>query len=171
MGQFALFTYLRPFLETVTQVSVSTLSLLLLVIGVAGFIGTVVIGTLLKRGLYGPLVTIPTLMAVIAVALIPLGAWVVPVAVLLGLWGLMATATPVGWWSWIAQAMPHDAEAGGGLMVAVIQFAIALGSTVGGVLFDASGYQSTFVASGLVLLIGAFLSFQTSRAQARQSAA
>ena len=171
MGQFALFTYLRPFLETVTQVSVSTLSLLLLVIGVAGFIGTVVIGTLLKRGLYGPLVTIPTLMAVIAVALIPLGAWVVPVAVLLGLWGLMATATPVGWWSWIAQAMPHDAEGGGGLMVAVIQFAIALGSTVGGVLFDASGYQSTFVASGLVLLIGAFLSFQTSRAQARQSAA
>ena len=63
--------------------------------------------------------------------------------------------------------MQHDAEAGGGLMVAVIQFAIALGSTVGGVLFDASGYQSTFVASAVVLLIGAFL---TSRAQARQDA-
>lgn len=117
MGQFALFTYLRPFLETVTHVSMSTLSLLLLVIGVAGFIGTVVIGTILKHGLYGPLITIPTLMSVIAVVLIPLGAWVVPVAVLLGLWGLMATATPVGWWSWIAQAMPHDAEAGGGLPV------------------------------------------------------
>lgn len=169
MGQFALFTYLRPFLETVTHVSVSTLSLLL-VIGVAGFIGTAVIGTILKRGLYGPLITIPTLMAVIAVALIPAGAWVLPVAVLLGLWGLMATATPVGWWSWIAQAMPHDAEAGGGLMVAVIQFSIALGSTVGGVLFDASGYQSTFIASAVVLLLAAFLTFQTSRAQARQGA-
>ncbi|MFT3760987.1 MFS transporter [Thauera sp.] len=171
MGQFALFTYLRPFLETVTHVSVSTLSLVLLVIGVAGFIGTVVIGSILKRGLYGPLIVIPTLMAVIAVALIPVGAWLLPVAVLLGLWGLMATATPVGWWSWIAQAMPHDAEAGGGLMVAVIQFAIALGSTVGGLLFDASGYQSTFIASAIVLLIGAFLSFKTSRAQARQPAA
>ena len=114
-------------------------------------------------GLYGPLIAIPILMSVIAVALIPLGAWVVPVAVLLGLWGLMATATPVGWWSWIAQAMPHDAEAGGGLMVAVIQFAIALGSTVGGVLFDASGYRSTFTASAALLLIGAFLTFQTSR--------
>lgn len=171
MGQFALFTYLRPFLEAVTHVSVSTLSLVLLVIGVAGFIGTVVIGSILKRGLYGPLIVIPTLMAVIAVALVPVGAWLLPVAVLLGLWGLMATATPVGWWSWIAQAMPHDAEAGGGLMVAVIQFAIALGSTVGGLLFDASGYQSTFVASAVVLLIGAFLSFQTSRAQARQAAA
>jgi hypothetical protein len=83
----------------------------------------------------------------------------------------MATATPVGWWSWIAEAMPHDAEAGGGLMVAVIQLAIALGSTVGGVLFDASGYRSTFVASASVLLIGAFLTFQTSRAHAQPNAA
>ncbi|MGR4871782.1 MFS transporter [Variovorax sp. LARHSF232] len=170
MGQFALFTYLRPFLETVTHVNVSALSLLLLVIGIAGFIGTLVIGAILERGLYGPLITIPILMSVIAVAMIPLGAWVVPVAVLLGLWGLMATATPVGWWSWIAQAMPHNAEAGGGLMVAVIQFAIALGSTVGGVLFDTSGFRSTFLASAVVLLIGAFLTFQTSRAHAQQSA-
>lgn len=168
MGQFALFTYLRPFLETVTHVNVSTLSLLLLVIGVAGFIGTLSIGMFLKRGLYGPLITIPILMSVIAVALIPFGAWVLPVAVLLGLWGLIATASPVGWWNWIAQAMPHDAEAGGGLMVAVIQFAIALGSTIGGVLFDASGYQSTFIASAVMLLIGAFLTLQTSRAQVGQ---
>ncbi|WP_431777261.1 MFS transporter [Ottowia caeni] len=170
MGQFALFTYLRPFLETVTHVSVFTLSLLLLVVGVAGFIGTLAIGTLLKRGLYGPLITIPILMSVIALALIPFGAWVVPVAVLLGLWGLIATATPVGWWNWIAQAMPNEAEAGGGLMVAVIQLAIALGSSVGGVLFDASGYQGTFVVSAVVLLIGALLTFQTSRMQAQHVA-
>lgn len=170
MGQFALFTYLRPFLETVTQVSVSLFSLLLLVIGVAGFIGTAVIGSVLKRGLYAPLITIPILMSVIAVALIPLGTWVAPVAVLLGLWGLMATATPVAWWSWVAQAMPHDAEAGGGLMVAIIQLSIALGSTFGGMLFDSNGYQSTFIASAVVLLIGAYLTFQTSRAQTRQYA-
>lgn len=40
MGQFALFTYVRPFLEAVTGVSASGLSLILLAIGVAGFIGT-----------------------------------------------------------------------------------------------------------------------------------
>lgn len=168
MGQFALFTYVRPFLETVTHVSVSTLSLILLVIGVAGFIGTALIGSILKRGLYGTLITIPVLMAVIAVALIPFGAWVAAVVVLLGLWGLMATSAPVGWWSWIAEAMPHNAEAGGGLMVAVIQLAIALGSTVGGLLFDSIGYRSTFVASAVVLLVAAFLAFLTSRSQVRQ---
>lgn len=167
MGQFALFTYVRPFLETVTHVNVSTLSLILLVIGVAGFIGTVLIGAVLKRSLYGTLVAIPIFMAAIALALIPFGAWVATAVVLLGLWGLMATSAPVGWWSWIAEAMPHNAEAGGGLMVAVIQLAIALGSTVGGLLFDSAGYRSTFMASAAVLLFAAFLTFLASRSKIR----
>ena len=163
MGQFTLFTYLRPFLETVTQVNVPILSLLLLVIGVAGFCGTALIGSVLKRSLYGTLSTISLLMAVIAVALIPAGTWVIAAAVLLGLWGFIATAAPVGWWSWIAHALPDHAEAGGGLMVAIVQLAIAVGSTVGGVLFDALGYQSTFIASAAMLTLAALLTFLTSR--------
>lgn len=165
MGQFVLFTYVRPFLETVTQANVTTLSLILLGIGVTGVIGTVIIGAFLKRGLYRTLIAIPVLMALIAVALIPFGADAGAVAVLLAAWGLLATAAPVGWWSWIAQSMPANAEAGGGLMVAVIQLAIALGSTVGGLLFDGSGYQSTFVTSAGVLLLAAFLAVMTSRPQ------
>ena len=165
MGQFILFTYLRPFLETVTHVGVSTLSLVLLAMGVTGFIGTLIIGKLLKRGLYETLITIPILMAATSLMLIPFGSGLVTVATLLGFWGLMATAAPVGWWSWIAQAMPKNAEAGGGLMVAVIQLAIALGSTLGGLLFDSHGYQSTFVASAAVLLLAALLTLQTSRSQ------
>jgi len=169
MGQFALFTYLRPFLETVTHVGASTLSLVLLAIGVAGFIGTTLIGTVIKRGLYGTLIVIPILMAMIALTLIPFGASIAAVVVLLGLWGLMATAAPVGWWTWIAEAMPRNAEAGGGLMVAVVQLAIALGSTVGGLLFDSTGYRSTFVTSAAILLLAAFLTFLTSRSQAQEA--
>ncbi len=77
MGQFVLFTYLRPFLETVTGVDVSMLSLILLVIGVAGFVGTILIGTFLKFGMYRVLVCIPLLMAAIALSLIVLGGGVV----------------------------------------------------------------------------------------------
>ncbi|MDN7185540.1 MFS transporter, partial [Klebsiella pneumoniae] len=43
-------------------------------------------------------------------------------------------------------------ETGGGLMVAVIQLSIALGSTVGGLVFDSLGWHSTFALSGLLLL-------------------
>jgi predicted MFS family arabinose efflux permease len=169
MGQFALFTYLRPFLETVTQVDVSTLSLVLLMLGVAGFVGTTVIGRFLKLGFYGTLTIIPVLMAAIAVTLVAAGGSVSATTVLLGVWGLVATAAPVGWWLWIARTLPQDAEAGGGLMVAVVQLSIALGSTVGGLLFDASGYRSTFAFSAGLLLIGAFLVVLTARADRTKS--
>lgn len=170
MGQFALFTYVRPFLETVARVDVATLSLILLAIGVAGVIGTAVIGTFLRRGPYRTLIVIPVLMAAIALALIPLGAQVGTVAVLLGAWGLLATAALVGWWNWIAQALPTEAEAGGGLMVAVIQLTIALGSTLGGMLFDHGGYRSAFAASAGVLLLAACLSLATARSRAPRTA-
>ncbi|WP_343597862.1 MFS transporter [Acinetobacter sp.] len=165
MGQFSLYTYVRPFLETITQVNISTLSLILLGIGVMGFIGTSVINTFLKRGFYTTLMMIPIMMAVIAISLIFFGTWPIVVAVLLGIWGFLGTAAPVGWWSWLARTLPNDAEAGGGLMVAVVQLAIALGSTLGGMLFDHSGYQATFGVSAIILVISAIL---TSRLSTKQ---
>nr|WP_231663209.1 MFS transporter [Ralstonia solanacearum] len=169
-GQFTLFTYLRPFLETVTRVNVTALSLILLVIGITGFVGTTLVGAVLKRAFYPTLIAIPILMAAIGVALIVFGGRPAAVIALLGLWGLVATAAPVGWWGWIARTVPKNAEAGGGLMVAIVQLAIALGSTAGGWLFDTRGYQSTFIASVALLLVAAFLTFLTSRSDAARSA-
>ncbi len=164
MGQFTLFTYIRPFLETVTRVDAATVTLVLLVIGVAGFIGTTLIGRVLKRGFYPTLMAIPVLMAITALALIAFGSHVAIVTALLGLWGLISTAAPVGWWAWVPRTFPQNAEAGGGLMVAMVQLSIALGSTVGGLLFDHHGYQSTFLASAAMLIIATVLIFLTSRA-------
>lgn len=161
MGQFALFTYVRPFLETVTHVSASGLSLILLTIGIAGFVGTLIIAGFLNARFYPTLMAIPLLMATIAGMLILTGhsAWIV--ALLLGLWGLLATAAPTGWWTWLARTLPEDAEAGGGLMVAVIQLSIALGSTAGGMVFDNLGWQSTFGVSAILLLSAGALTFLT----------
>lgn len=156
VGQFALFTYLRPFLETVTNVDVSMLSLLLLIIGMSGFVGTLVVGHLLNKTLYGVLVFAPLSMALIAIALSLFGARVFPTAMLLALWGL-ACSGPVGWGVWLTRSLPRDAEAGGGLMVATIQMAITLGATIGGVLFDAAGYRATFLSSAGILIAGALL--------------
>lgn len=167
MGQFMLFTYLRPFLETVTQVSVSVLSLMLLGLGAAGLAGTFLIEGFVKKSLHRTLIAIPLLMAVIAMALIAFGSSTVITAVLLGLWGLVATAAPVGWWTWLARTLPDAAEAGGGLMVAVVQFAIASGAIIGGVLFDMSGYRATFESSAGLLIVAAVLALLAARSASR----
>lgn len=167
MGQFMLFTYLRPFLETVTQVSVAMLSVVLLVLGLAGFAGTLLIERCLRHGLYRTLIVIPALMGAIALALVAFGSSTLTTTVLLGLWGFVATAAPVGWWTWLARSLPNDAEAGGGLMVATVQLAIGLGATVGGVVFDLSGYRATFELSAGLLGLAAALAYCASRAASR----
>lgn len=171
MGQFMLFTYLRPFLETVTQVSVSMLSLMLLVLGLAGLAGTFLIGRFLNNGLHRTLIVIPILMAMIALALVSFGSSAVTTTVLLGLWGLVATAAPVGWWTWLAKTLPEAPEAGGGLMVAIVQLAISAGATVGGLVFDSSGYQATFELSAALLGVAAVLAFLAARAASREPVA
>lgn len=152
MGQFALFTYLRPYLETVAGFSVSTLSAILLMLGLAGVIGTWAIGRLLKARLYSILIAIPLFMALLAVLLIVFGSAPAVVAVLLVAWGFFGTAAPVGWGVWLSRAMADDSEAGGGLQVAVIQLAITLGAATGGLLFDHLGWWSAFALAAILLL-------------------
>ena len=157
MGQFALFTYLRPFLETVTQVDVPILSLILLLMGGAGLLGSSLVGIVLARQLRLALILMPAALAAIAVALIVAGHAALPTAALLILWGMIATAAPVAWWTWLSRTLPDDAEAGGGLMVAVIQLAITLGAAGSGLLFDHFGHAASFAAAASLLLLSALV--------------
>ncbi|NUF13268.1 MFS transporter [Acinetobacter oleivorans] len=163
MGQFALFTYLRPFLETVTHVNAAQLSTLLLILGVTGLVGTFLISLMLHRHVYRYLIIIPFIMAGIAGAFVLGGQHIWFVAILMGLWGFIGTSVPVAWNTWLAQTLHQDAEVGGGLMVAIIQFAITLGATLGGVLYDTHGYTATFYLSAIILLLGSITAFLTWR--------
>ncbi len=162
-GQFTLFTYLRPFLDLVTGNDAPLISGMLLALGVAGFVGTIVIGWLLKSHLYNLLIAIPAALAVVAITLVEINGTPLKVGLLLTLWGLLSTAAPVGWWTWLSKTMPHEAEAGGGLMVAIIQLAIMLGAIVGGLLFDGWGYRGPFSFAAGLLVIASLLAVLTSR--------
>lgn len=153
MGQFTLFTYLRPFLETVTGVAVSNLTAILLMLGIAGLVGTTAIGKPLERALYRVLIVWPLLLATVGLGLMIFGYSLIGTGALMIGWGFFATSAPVGYWTWLARTLPDDAEAGGGLMVAIIQLSITLGATLGGVLFDAGGYVPSFGTSVLILVL------------------
>ena len=168
MGQFALFTYLRPFLEQVTRVNVAVLSAMLLIVGLAGLIGTFLVGRVLEGRLHLTLAVIPVMMAAVAVALAAFGTSAWTTALLLALWGMLGTAMPVAWWTWLTRTLPNDAEAGGGLMVAIIQFGITVGATVGGLVFDARGASVTFFSSAGILVLAGVVAFAASRVHTGQ---
>jgi predicted MFS family arabinose efflux permease len=168
MGQFALFTYLRPYLEGVAGFSVLMLSGGFLALGLAGLAGTWTISRLLRTHLYGLLIAIPAIMAGLAVLMILSAQVQLGVGALIVLWGFFGTAAPVGWGTWLARTLGPEAEAGGGLQVATIQLAIMAGAATGGLVFDLLGWQVTFALSATLLsgsALCAFLALSQLRSQ------
>jgi predicted MFS family arabinose efflux permease len=64
---------------------------------------------------------------------------------------------PVAWSTWLTRTVPDQAESAGGLLVAAIQFAIAIGASMGGIVFGLSGVTGVFAASSAVLLLTALI--------------
>lgn len=154
-GQFAVFTYLRPWAEahglSLTQISTAFLGL-----GLAGLAGTWGVARVLPRSPWAPMLAAPLIMAGVAIAfLVGAGPWaLIP-------WGLVATGVPVGWGTWMARRLGAQAEAAGGLQVAVIQAAIMGGAAVGGLTFDLGGWRAAFLLGAVCLGASSLLAQRT----------
>lgn len=154
---FTMFTYLRPFLEEVTGIGVEALSVLLLVLGCAGFVGTTVSGRVVGERVERLLRLPALIMGGCTLALLLAGGNPLAAGLFLGIWGAMNTAMSVIWMTWMSRNVPDQPEAGGSLMVAVIQASILLGGLVGGVLIDHISVTATFWASVALALVAVAL--------------
>jgi predicted MFS family arabinose efflux permease len=158
-GHFALFTYVRPYLETVAGADVGGIALILMAFGVANFAGTLLAGVLLERSVRLTLALMPILIAIagLGLAILPIG---LPLEVtLVALWGLAFGTIPVAWSTWLARAVPDETESGGGLIVAAVQVAITVGAAGGGAIYALAGVTGVFAAGGaLMLATSAFIS-------------
>ncbi len=156
---FTMFTYLRPFLQQVTGANPATLSILLLVLGLAGFVGTWAAGRYVGEQV-APLLKLPALvMGAVTLTLIFIGHSSVATVIMLAVWGAMNTMLSVIFMTWMTQNVDDAPEAGGSIMVAAIQGSILLGAVIGGLLLDAFSITATFagavaLAAAAVALIG-----------------
>ena len=156
-GAFATFTYMRPFLETYTRVSVPQLSLLLLGLGSAGFAGTYGAGTLLGRHLYSLLRLLPMALGAVTLGLLAVGHVLWEVAVMMIAWGALNSAIPVSWSTWLTKGISDEPESGGGLIVAAIQLSILLGAALGGLLLDHVSIAATLIGGTILLVLASLI--------------
>lgn len=166
-GAFAVFTYLRPFLETHTQVSVPQLSLLLLGLGSAGFAGTYGASRLVGNQLYALLRWLPLALGAVTLAMLGGGSIMWPVAIAMIAWGALNSAIPVAWSAWLSKGIDDEPESGGGLLVAAIQLAIMLGASFGGLLLDQFSIDATMIGGTVLLALGSLVIGNGTRLRAR----
>ncbi|QEO14255.1 MFS transporter [Agromyces intestinalis] len=153
-GHFMGFTYLRPAFESIVGMSPALLAGLLVVFGVASFIGNLVAGPIADRRLGVLLFAVPFAIGVgtATLALSGSGLWLVAVSVFV--WGVGFGAVPTTVQAWIARVAPDRLESAGGLVVSAFQIAIAAGAAVGGLIVDSAGVQAALIAGGISAVAG-----------------
>lgn len=154
-GRFASFTYLRPFLEQTTKATPLWVSALLLLNGVSYFIGNWFTPGLIKKGIRSALLYSPVILAIVSVGLLIFGTSLPATVGLIFLWGAGFGPIPAGWSTWVAMKVPDKAETAGGLYVASVQMAAAIGAFAGGIFFDLNGSTGVIVLSAVAWLLSA----------------
>jgi predicted MFS family arabinose efflux permease len=166
VGYATFFTYLRPFLETITGVNANTLSTILLGFGIANLVGTTLARYLLEWNIYRSLSIAPLLMGVIVAGLVVLGQFTLVASLLIALWGMVFGVVQVGWTAWLTRTIPDELESGGGIQIATIQLGITTGAAIGGFIFDLTNTRGVFISSSIFTLIAALIAMLTFKKQA-----
>jgi len=111
----------------------------------------------MERSLHATLVMMPALVGVAAFGMMLLPVQGTGLMLLVALWGLAFGGVPVAWSSWVARAVPDQAETAGGMVVAAVQSSIAAGALLGGLMFRFGGVTGVFVIAGVVMLFAALV--------------
>ncbi|GGD97843.1 MFS transporter [Caballeronia grimmiae] len=147
-GHFAGYTYLRPMLQHVYNLSAGAVTSLLLIYGVAGFVGTFVGGRLVSHSVRGTAVLAAVVIGAVLVASALGARGVTEGAAATLAWGAAFGLVPVSMTSWMLNALPNAPEAGQAVLVTVFQIAISLGATLGGFVVDSVGVVGALLLGG-----------------------
>jgi predicted MFS family arabinose efflux permease len=153
-AHFSSYTYITPFLLRSADLSMSTITWLLLGFGVIGFLSNFAASVAVDRSLKATVAVMISLLmfALLSMPLLPHSQPVVTLVVLA--WGISFGALPLCFSVWIQRATPDLPEAGSALFVGTIQVAIAVGSSVGGAVVDRIGIPADFLLGSALALLG-----------------
>jgi len=153
-GQFTVFIYLAPLLQSLAGASLETIGILFAIYGVAGFTGNVIatrivgkLGTWATSGVF-------LVSTFIGLVLWALGAGFMPAVVASMIaWGLGFAATNSMQQARLVQAAPDLSSATVGLNTSLLYVGQAIGSAIGGLLFSLGDLRAIgAVGTGFVAL-------------------
>ncbi len=154
-GQFFADTYIAPYLVQITGLGSGMVTGLLLAYGTAGFFGNVAGSWVAGKDARTAVAATALVLGASALALAAFGAIPMAAIAIIVVWGLAFGALPIATQTFMFRAASEALETGAALLVSLIQVAIALGATVGGLTVDGLGLVSPMVAGGIVMMLGA----------------
>ncbi|MFG1602650.1 MFS transporter [Actinoplanes sp. NPDC049265] len=146
-GHFSGFTYIRDAAQGMSGISGGGFAVLLLVFGLANFVGTAASGPLADRVPRAGVLLFPAVLGAGMIVMYVTGRSVTGLFIAAVIWGFGFGGVPTTVLSWGARTEPDRLEQIGGVIVTVCNIAVATGAVLGGFLVDR-------VATDLPLLVG-----------------
>jgi len=150
---FGVFSYLAEYLEKVTTFSLHTISLVLLVYGLANILGSIIAGRLLTRNPLKTVVAFPFVLGAVYVILFMTGQFSVPMALSTLAWGILGGIGGNINQYWIATAAPEAPDFANGLFLTSANLGTTIGTMVCGFFISSIGIKYVVLGGLLFSLV------------------
>ena len=154
---FGVYSYLAEILGSVTKMSENSVSIMLLVYGLANIAGNMIGGKELSSRPIRFVAIFPFLLGVVYFVLFLMGELTVPMAVLTCIWGILAGAAGNINQYWITSVTFDAPEFGNGLFLAATNLGTTIGTTICGLFITSIGIRYTILGGVLLLVLSALL--------------
>ncbi len=133
--------------------SPNTISLILVIFGVANIIGNIIAGKLLTKDTIKTVVSYPFVLGIVYIILFLIGQFTLPMAVITLVWGIVAGIGNNINQYWITSAAPEAPDFANGLFVTSANVGTTIGTAVGGLFISELGTQYVVLVGFLSVIL------------------
>jgi MFS transporter, DHA1 family, inner membrane transport protein len=151
---FGVYSYLAEYLKMVTNMSSNTITIMLVVFGIANIMGNVVAGKLLTKNALRLVKSFPFVLGAVYILLFLFGHLSVPMAIITLAWGILAGVGGNINQYWIMSSAPEAPDIANGLFLTSANLGTTIGAAVGGLFISELGTQYVVLVGCLSLILG-----------------
>ncbi len=156
-GMYTSYSYISEFLNSITQIFGTELSIVLFIYGVASIVGNWLGAKLLNRNTNTTVLTFPIIFSIIMVGMFCFGSVKIPTIILMALWGLLAGIGNDISQYWMVSAAPEAPEFANGIFLSMGNVGVTIGTTIAGAVVLSMGVQYVMLAAIAVLILDLIL--------------
>ena len=158
-GMYTAYSYISEFLNSITNIFGTELSIILFIYGVASIVGNWLGAKLLNSQTNRTVLIFPIIFSVLMLGMFALGGSKIAVIILMVFWGLLAGIGNDISQYWMVSAAPDAPEFANGIFLSMGNVGVTLGTTVAGAVVAGMGIQYVMLAAIAVMLVDLILLF------------
>ena len=158
-GMYTSYSYISEFLNSITSIFGTELSIVLFIYGVASIVGNWLGAKLLNSRTRSTVLIFPIAFSILMIGMFAFGGMKIPVIILMVFWGLLAGIGNDISQYWMVSAAPDAPEFANGIFLSMGNVGVTLGTTVAGAVVAGMGVQYVMLAAIVVMVVDLILLF------------